>query len=533
MATGTFTIVYDVILFIAVAVASWIVIATWRWRRVPGSKSLMFQMIGEGFWTLCYALQLSTFYRPEPYFWSKLMFLGVVMVPGSFLVWSARYSKQDGWINKRTITLLFIEPILFNIIVWTDPWHGWFSGNFQITGMLGIGFWLHSLYSYILLIIGGIMLVINWIQIPTAYKKQALLVVLGLPISTLANLITILQLPLLKNIDLSPLGFFAAGAIFTYAQLRHRLFDLLPVARHAVVDGMRDGVMVLDTEDRIIDMNPAAQQMTMKNINESLGMLAKTALPVWEEIEKQVSEKDDVNIEFVMEGTEHRNIGLTMTVLHDKRSQPGGKLIILRDITHVKSIEAALRESNNNLLQKLQEIEALQIELKNEAIHDPLTGLYNRRFLEETLNRELVQADRSHQPLSLAMIDLDYFKNINDRYGHNVGDLFLIALGEMLSKQLRGGDAACRFGGEEFVVVMPGAPLELAAQRVNEFRQAFGAMKITAGHHILSATFSAGVAGYPLHGKDDKSLFEASDRALYAAKDAGRNRVIVAQRIFE
>ncbi len=534
MTAETIKIIYSVILFLAVVVATWIVVVTWRWRRVPGAKSLMVQMIGEGWWTLCYALQLSSFFHPssDPFFWSKLMFLGVVMVPAGFLMWTARYTKRDGWVNSRTVALLCVEPILFNLIIWTDSWHGLFSGNYLQTGKLGVAFNLHTLYSYILILIATVMIVLNWLQMPPAYKKQSFLVLLGLIISTMANVLTVLvMLPKLK-LDLSPLGFLFAGVTFTYAQLRHRLFDIMPVARHAVVEGMRDGVMVLDNDSRIIDMNPAAQKMLGSTIGASLGNLAASALPVWAEIERKIAGQPEANLEFYLDEDEKRHIDLNMTIMHDKRNQPGGKLVILRDITHVRKIEGDLRETNKELLRKIEEIEALQQQLRQQAIHDPLTGLYNRRFLEETLGRELAQAQRIHESMSLAMIDIDRFKSINDTYGHGVGDLFLIALGDMLEHKTRAGDVACRYGGEEFIVVMPGAPLEVAAKRINEFRQAFSALKIDVAGQSISVTFSAGVAGFPLHGTDEKTIIAEADRALYGAKEAGRNRVIVAQREF-
>ncbi|MGA2525883.1 MAG: diguanylate cyclase [Smithellaceae bacterium] len=529
MTADILIIIYDLILFAAFAAAVWIVIVTWRWRRAPGSKSLMIQMIGEGWWTLCYALHLSTCIRPEPYFWSKLMFLGVVMVPAGFLVWASRYTNRDGWVNNRSIRLLLIEPILFNIIIWTDPWHGLFSGSYITTGTLGIAFWLHSAYSYILLTIGGLMLFLNWLQVTYAYRKQAFLVLLGLPIAWLANIVTIFQLTPLKDIDFSPLGFFAAGAIFTYAQLRHHLFDLLPVAHHTVLENMLDGVMVLDTEDRIIDLNKSAQEILGINLNEALGKAAGSALPAWQEAEVQSTQKQDVHVEFLMKGTEKRNIDLSTTALYDHRNQPYGKLVMLRDITNIKHIENALRETNENLSQKLAEIEALQIKLKEEAIRDPLTGLYNRRFLQETLNREIAHADRASIPLSLAMIDLDHFKKINDTYGHLIGDLFLITLGNLLAQKTRSSDVSCRYGGEEFVIVMPAATLEEAAQRTDQLRVEFSEMKIDTGNGKIGITLSAGVAGYPIHGNSDKNLLDAADRALYAAKAKGRNRVLVAE----
>ena len=530
MTSETIKVVYGVILLLAVFVATWIVVVTWRWRRVPGSTPLMVQMIGEGVWTLCYALSLFNFIHPasEPFFWSKLLFIGVVLVPAGFLVWTARYTKRDNWVNKWTIALLCIEPILFNVIVWTDHYHHQFSGNFAATGKLGPAFNLHMLYSYILLLVGAVMLVINWLQMQPAYKKQGLWVLLGLILSTICNIMTIVLLPVLK-LDFTPMGFMIAGVTFTYAQLRHRLFDIMPVARHTIVDGMRDGVVVLDNENRVIDMNSSAQNMLRISIRQAMGQLAAITSPVWHEIDHKTAGQSESNLEIYLgDGEERKHIDLTVTVMIDKRGQAGGRLAIFRDITHLRKIEGDLRESNKELLRKIEEIEALQEQLRQQAIHDPLTGLYNRRFLEETLGRELAQAQRANEPMSIAMIDIDRFKTINDTYGHSIGDLFLIALGDMLEQKTRTGDFACRFGGEEFIVVMPGAPLEVAAQRINEFRQCFNAIKIDVAGKPVSITFSAGVAGFPLHGMDEKTIISEADRALYAAKEGGRNRVIVA-----
>ncbi|MBN1473091.1 MAG: diguanylate cyclase [Syntrophaceae bacterium] len=529
MSPELFVIIYDLILFTAFAVVTWIVVVSWRWRTAPGSKALMIMMIGMGFWTLCYALHLSTVSRPEPYFWSKLMFLGVVMIPAGFLVWASRYTKYDGWINKLTLSLLFIEPVLFNIIVWTDPWHKLFSGNFLTTGILGIAFWLHSFYSYTLLAIGGVMLFLNWLHINRIHQKQALLVLLGLPIACTANLITIFRITPFRELDFSPLGFIAAGMIFTYAQLRHNLFDLVPVARNKVFEGMRAGAIVLDNQERIMDINKAGEEMLETTINDALGKEVLSILPAWQEAVSRAAANKDARVEFVSKDPEKRNIELSANILYDNKNQPYGKIIILRDITKMKQTEITLRRTNENLTQKIAEIETLQVKLKEEAIRDPLTGLYNRRFLQETLNREIAHADRARVPLGLAMIDLDHFKNINDTYGHALGDLFLTSLASLLEKKTRSTDVCCRYGGEEFVIVMPTASLEEAAQRVDQLRIEFGNIKIETGKKEVSVTLSAGVACYPLHGDNDKSLIDAADRALYTAKAKGRNRVVVAK----
>lgn len=529
MSPELFLIIYDLILFAAFVVVTWIVVVSWRWRTAPGSKALMIMMIGMGFWTLCYAFHLSTVVRTEPYFWSKIMFLGVVMVPAGVLVWASHYTKYDGWINEFTISMLFIQPVIFNIIVWTDPWHKLFSGNFTTTGILGIAFWIHSFYSYTLLGIAGVMLFLNWLHVHQIHQKQALLVLLALLFACTANLISIFGLTPFQGIDFSPLGFIAAGIIFTYAQLRHQLFDLVPVARNRIFENMRAGAIVLDNQERVIDINKAAEEFLGTTVNDTLGKEVLSILPVWQEAVSRIAANKDARVEFISKDPGKRNIELSANILYDSKNQPYGKIIILRDITKMKQAENILRKANENLTQKIAEIESLQNKLKEEAIRDHLTGLYNRRFLQETLNREIAHANRARAPLSLAMIDLDNFKNINDTYGHALGDLFLTSLSSLLDQKTRSTDVCCRYGGEEFVIVMPTASLEEASQRVDQLRVEFGKIKIETGKKEVSVTLSAGVACYPLHGENDKSLLDAADRALYTAKAKGRNRVVVAK----
>jgi diguanylate cyclase (GGDEF)-like protein len=133
------------------------------------------------------------------------------------------------------------------------------------------------------------------------------------------------------------------------------------------------------------------------------------------------------------------------------------------------------------LTSSLTEIRELHLRLQEQAIRDPLTGLYNRRYLDETLERELSRAKREGYPLSLTMIDLDHFKLVNDTYGHPAGDEVLIALSTLLQSQAREGDIPCRYGGEEFVLVLPRMSLEVASQRAEQWREAFGNMKTRHG----------------------------------------------------
>jgi len=172
----------------------------------------------------------------------------------------------------------------------------------------------------------------------------------------------------------------------------------------------------------------------------------------------------------------------------------------------------------------------LRDRLKDQAIRDPLTNLYNRRYLEESLQRELYRAHRYAQPVSLIMVDIDHFKKINDTYGHEAGDYVLKNVAQILQKHYRKSDMACRFGGEEFILVLPQMTRDVALQRAEKIREAVEALNLTYhGKKIKKVTTSLGVSSFPQHGYSSHDLISAADKALYKAKKSGRNCVQVAE----
>ncbi len=169
--------------------------------------------------------------------------------------------------------------------------------------------------------------------------------------------------------------------------------------------------------------------------------------------------------------------------------------------------------------------------LREQSIRDPLTGLYNRRYMEEVLKQQLNRVTRQLHPLGIIMIDIDHFKRFNDTYGHAAGDGLLRKLGQFLQSHIRGEDIACRYGGEEFTLIMPDASLDAAHQRAEYLRQGARQLRLQdAGQFHEGITLSAGVAIYPQHGRTIENVLRAADAALYRAKQEGRDRVIVAER---
>jgi diguanylate cyclase (GGDEF)-like protein len=168
--------------------------------------------------------------------------------------------------------------------------------------------------------------------------------------------------------------------------------------------------------------------------------------------------------------------------------------------------------------------------LHNQSIRDPLTGLFNRRYMEETLEREIRRAERSQSQLGVVMLDLDHFKHLNDTYGHDAGDLLLREIGAFLNTRLRVSDIACRYGGEEFTLILPEMPLNVGLPRLEELR--LGIKQLNVRHHgesLGSITVSVGVAMFPEHGATGEAVLHAADLALYRAKTEGRDRVVVSE----
>ena len=166
--------------------------------------------------------------------------------------------------------------------------------------------------------------------------------------------------------------------------------------------------------------------------------------------------------------------------------------------------------------------------LRMECIRDSLTGLYNRRYMEESLKREALRAKRHHTPIGIIMLDIDHFKQFNDIYGHEAGDLVLKRLGTFLQRRTRGEDIACRYGGEEFLLILPETPIEVVVQRAKELHAGVKKLRIIYQGKRLHITISAGVAVLPEHSSTVKEVVKAADTAMYRAKEQGRDQVMVA-----
>ena len=220
--------------------------------------------------------------------------------------------------------------------------------------------------------------------------------------------------------------------------------------------------------------------------------------------------------------------GETMGILHlqsisDSSNQPGQEKMVLSEtqLQLAEAMAATMALTLANL--------KLRTSLFHQSIRDPLTDLFNRRYLEETLEREIHRAARLQRSVAVIMLDIDHFKRFNDTFGHEAGDTLLRELGSFLNKQIRGGDFACRYGGEEFALIFAEVSLKDIRQRTEKMREEIKNLSVQHnGRTLESITLSLGVALFPDHGTTGKVLLQAADAALYEAKHKGRDRVVIA-----
>ena len=186
-------------------------------------------------------------------------------------------------------------------------------------------------------------------------------------------------------------------------------------------------------------------------------------------------------------------------------------------------LNAELERLNSDLQHKMIQVEALQAQLAVEAVHDPLTQLFNRRYLDSVMPGLLGAAERRGTSLALALVDLDHFKEVNDRHGHPAGDVVLREIGRVLPMALRPSDVVCRYGGEEFCIVLPDADGPGAEKALSSLAARLRDLRVEwQGRTLGGFTFSAGVAVLGQHGRGFSDLLSAADRAMYEAKEAGR-----------
>lgn len=343
------------------------------WKRRPGSGIIPFVilMVAIVEWSLTYAVNMFLTDMSLRLAFANLSYIGITVVPPAFLAFALEYTGREKWLTRRAVIFLTIEPILVQLATWTNPSHKLFwSGHqvFQMNGFTMISnngstlFWVHAIYSYILIMAALGMLIYAMVRSPALYRGQTGALLIGAVAPLAANVVTIFQVSPFPYLDITPFAFTFMGVMLAWSMTRYRLMDISPVARDRVFSEMRDAVMVVDAQNRIVDINPTALQFIgQSSATEVIGKTAANVLERFPNLVSQYSTVSEVRAEITMPiGDQLRYFQLTITPLKQRRNDLPGRIFVLHEISELKQALAQIQKQNDLLLKANYDLERAQ-----------------------------------------------------------------------------------------------------------------------------------------------------------------------------
>lgn len=520
--------------FGVVMLAHWVT----RQRDFPGRDSFILLHLASLWWMGAAALEMSFLGADCKMFWASMAWPGIVSTPTFWAVFLWQYvNSMRAPLPRKGILGLSVVPLLVWGLALSNPWHGLFygAGSAPLDDSLGApvryehGPLFYAAAVYVYLFMAFCMGVVTRAAALSQglHRRHYLAFVLVTAVPWVANVGYVGFGWTLFGFDPTPFSFAFTLVAFSWLIVGVRLFDLLPVARHLLLEALLDPLLVVDPSRRVIEANPAA--LKLAGLQQGWQGRELKQWPVF---------GADLQALLLEHAGEHdRPLTLTSAARYyevrlraiERATRHGpallGHMIYVRDVTQRHLSELKLAEALALSEERLRTISSLHEQLREQALCDPLTGLYNRRYLDEFFERELARVQRENLPLAVALIDLDHFKRLNDECGHLVGDDVLKAVAQHLLDNLRSTDAVFRIGGEEFLLILPGADPDEASARLQSICSQLAAREIATRGGDQRVTLSAGLAYWPQQGQALDELLHAADAALYQAKRTGRNRV--------
>lgn len=482
--------------------------------RVPGALPFALLMTAGMLYTLGSIFEIRGATVDELHLWLSVEYLGVSFVGPLWLL----LALETSGIRSRRVSILmsclFAECIVILAMVWTNDLHGLFyssialekRGSFSISA-LGHGplYWVNLAVLNVCLVAADVILLVRARRAPGPYRKQALMLFVAslFPWSGMA----IFQVGAAPyDLDIAPFCLTISGLVFSWSLFRHRLIDLGPIAYEYIFEGMGEGVLVLDVKGRVVNINPAMAGILGVDGAASIGRDSDSLLADRKELAAFVRQAAPARGDLAIgEAPVVRFFSASLSPIRGRRGRLVGSILSLNDIT--------LRVG---LTKRLEEL----------ATTDGLTGVANRRTVLERAAAELGRAQRQGQAISFLILDLDQFKTVNDTFGHQTGDAVLARAAGACLGSLRASDILGRYGGEEFLAILPGVGTAEAGAAAERLRAAVAGARVDVGGESIGVTTSIGCAGRERIGNETvDELVREADTALYRAKTLGRNRV--------
>ncbi len=491
--------------------------STWIRRKNAGSpaKWLSLCMTGAAVYCFGYAMELSSDTLAEMMSWIRFQHLGIQVLAPTWLLFSLHISGRQNLITTPRLMLLFSVPLLLFFSAQTLGGLNLFhlsprietSGTFPFfTYDRGLVAWISVTYLTFCVTASTFIYSVMYLRSSPAFRKQVVAFIFGSLIPWIVMILYMFKVAP-QGIDLIPFALTLSGIIFSFALFRLRLLDIVPLARDVIFENMSDGVIVTDNRCRIIDLNPTAEMMIPEIGRNSIGLPAMEVLAPYPELLKHFDgdRTESFDIRISREGNT-KYCKCSVSLLAGEKEELAGRIIMLSDFTQMR---------------------LLMDQLEEQAAMDGLTGVYNRRHFNDLAVREIYRFHRYGGAISMIMLDLDHFKNINDSFGHSAGDTVLKAAAKILVDTLRKTDIIGRFGGEEFIILLPETDTDSATDLAEKLRGCLEGLSVPFQDQAFKVTASFGVSGVVSPYKTSfEELFEYADRALYDAKTNGRNCVV-------
>lgn len=507
---------FNILIIASVMNAFLAVYAYYHRRNKIGALPYIGIVLALTFYSLGYAYEISSSTLKEVIFWLKVEYIGIAFFPALWLLLVWEYIGADNRLRRPFILGLFVIPVITLVLHYTNDMHHWFykeivvepRGDFFVAILAkGSWYWVHLAYTYFSLIYGNFLLLQTYRRVSASHKLQVVSMIVGSLLPLIGNFIYLAGYSP-AGIDLSPFMIAFSSPLYAWSLFQFRLFDLVPIARDKVFEGIREGVVVLDEQNRIADFNPAAHDILPELSADAIGKPIDEIVSHPEFITKILLDIFEFEIK-TMTGEEESHFHSRVSPIANRRGIVIGKTIVLRDIT-----ERVL------LLEKLHSL----------AMIDETTQIYNRRKFTQASFQEIIQAQSVHKPIAAILFDVDFFKQINDNYGHAAGDLMLYTIAQRCKENLRPTDLLGRYGGEEFAVCLANTAHDEACVIAERLRVLISGILVRFENRYISVTASFGVtAALDANNTDLDKMMREADQALYSAKEAGRNCVVLYQ----
>lgn len=494
---------------VSAMVATIVIIATLKVARRSWFRTgLLVYLIGTLWWSLIDLLRWSL---PHP----DLLVIEAWTMPATALVVAGvrlgvfAATKPANRTTALDAVVFSVHPALTVVAASIPALHPLIA----VKGTSGVSygplFWGHLAISYALMVAATVDLIRGRSTSRILTKRAAPIVISLWAAPIVASVVTVLsEGP--DGIDLMPVGFALTSLLLWRSVVPADVRGSMPIARSQVFDVVSDAVLVIDESSVIVDANPAA--LSLAGATQPLRFYQGQSMwRVWPELANATQHSGEFDVHL---GGTQKVLDVSIAMLRDELGRTKGRAVVMRDVT------AAVHQR--------RELARLRVELSELVIKDAVTGLHNRRYAEEHLPKTLARCRAKGAPLSIAIVDVDHFKTVNDTFGHSVGDRVLQVLARVMRSEVPASMIA-RIGGEEFLIMLPGLTSQQAYAHAEKLRAACGAAEVAAREGTLRVTVSAGVA--TLDGQDGtvQELIEAADDALYRAKRAGRNRTCIAE----